>query len=199
MWSNGIARPIPRSKKSMQVKITRKINAEQRKKKNWDGLYKVFAPGSTIGKISPTTSVNKEPKRQEVRVRNSDIAKLRMRNERGLELGKYIDRRPKKSSRENMRAENQQSQKRLKKDLGSKKIKRNRNQPDDVSVISNGRSCISTSINVARALRMQIPKRNPKHDDAFQNRPDLTQTLHFSPSVPMAAPPTQPTTAGPSV
>ena len=40
---------------------------------------------------------------------------------------------------------------------------------------------ISTSSDVARALRMRIPKRNPKHDDAFLNRPDLTQILHFSP------------------
>ena len=45
---------------------------------------------------------------------------------------------------------------------------------------------------------MRIPKRNPKHDDAFINRPDLTQTLHFSPPVPLAAPPTQPITTEPS-
>ena len=45
---------------------------------------------------------------------------------------------------------------------------------------------------------MRIPKRNAKHDDAFTNRPDLTQILHFSPPVPPAAPPNNPSTAGPS-
>ena len=67
-----------------------------------------------------------------------------------------------------------------------------------MSVISSGRSCISTSSNVARALRMRIPKRNPKHDDAFLNRPESDQVLHFSPPFPIAAPPTQPDIAGPS-
>ena len=80
--------------------------------------------------------------------------------------------------------------------MGSKKIKRSKRQTDDVCQILSGRSCISTSNNVARALR--IPKRNPKHDDAFVNRPELTQILHFSPPVPIAAPPTQPDTAVPT-
>ena len=51
---------------------------------------------------------------------------------------------------------------------------------------------------MARALKLRIPKRNPKHDDAFINRPDLTQILHFSPPVALAAPPNNPSTAGPS-
>ena len=29
---------------------------------------------------------------------------------------------------------------------------------------------------------MRSLKRNPKHDEAFQNRADLTQNLHFSPA-----------------
>ena len=29
---------------------------------------------------------------------------------------------------------------------------------------------------------MRILKRNPEHDEAFQNQPDLTQNLHFSPA-----------------
>ena len=55
---------------------------------------------------------------------------------------------------------------------------------------------MSTSSNVARAFRMRFPKHNPH--DAFINKPDLTQILHFSPPVPLAAPPTQLITAGPS-
>ena len=45
---------------------------------------------------------------------------------------------------------------------------------------------------------MRIPQRNPKHDDAFANRPDLTQILHFSPLVPIAHPPHYLNVAGPS-
>ena len=42
---------------------------------------------------------------------------------------------------------------------------------------------------------MRIPKRNPKHDEAFLNRPDLTQILQFSPIAPQL---TTSNTAGPS-
>ena len=51
---------------------------------------------------------------------------------------------------------------------------------------------------MAQALKMRVSKRNPKHDDVFINRPDLTQILHFSPPVPLAAPLNNPSTAGPS-
>ena len=61
--------------------------------------------------------------------------------------------------------------------MGSKKIKRNRKQPGKISLISSGRSCISSSSNIARDLKMRIPKRNPKHDDAFLKKQDLTQIL----------------------
>ena len=96
MWSEGISRTVPRSERNMQVEITQKIHAAHRQKKNLDRLYEVLAPGSTVGKISPTTSVIKEPNRPEVRIPNSDIATFGTRNERDTELGVYIDRRPKK-------------------------------------------------------------------------------------------------------
>ena len=57
MLSEGISRPIPRSERSVQVKIARKIHATQRQKKNFHGLYEVLAPGSAVRKISPSTSV----------------------------------------------------------------------------------------------------------------------------------------------
>ena len=74
--SEGISRSIPCSERSIQVKLALKLHENQRQKKNLDGLDGVLAPGSTVCKVSPTTSVIKEPNRQEVRVRNSDIAKL---------------------------------------------------------------------------------------------------------------------------
>ena len=104
-----------------------------------------------------------------------------------------------KGTRKNIRTESHQTQKRrIRKDFGSKKTKRNRKQADDVSICSSGRSCISTSSNVARALKIRILKLSPKHDEALQNRQDLMQILHFSPPVPIAAPPTQTDIAGPS-
>ena len=199
IWSEGLARPIPCSERSVQVKIARKIHESQRQKKNLDVLYKDLAPGSTVGKISPTTSVIKEPNRQEERVRNSDIAKFGTKNERDTELAQYIEPRRKKISEKTLEQKITNHRRNLiRKDLGSKKIKRNKRPADNVSVISSCRSCISTASNVAQSLKKRIPKRNPKHDDAFTKRPDLTQILHFSPPLPLAAPPNNPSTAGPS-
>ena len=87
IWLEGLARPITCSKRSDQVKIALKIHAIQLQKKKLDGLYEILSPGSTVGKISPTTSVIKEPNRQKVRVRNSDIMKFGTENERDTELG----------------------------------------------------------------------------------------------------------------
>ena len=84
MRSKGISRPIPRSERSVQVKTAREIHAIQSQKTNLDGLYEVLAPGSTVGKISPTTRIIKERNRPEVCVRNSDIAQL------GLELKEIL-------------------------------------------------------------------------------------------------------------
>ena len=199
MWSEGIARPITRSKRSVQVTIARKVHAAQGQKKNLDGFYEILAPRSTVGKISRTKIVIKETNRPEICVKNSDIDKFATRNERYAELGQYIERRSKKVQEKTLEQKIVKHKKDLiRKDSGSKKIKRNRKQTDDVSVISSGRSCISTSSNVARALKMRIPKCNPKHDNLFINRPDLTQILHFNPPVPIVAPPTQPDTAIPS-
>ena len=143
----------------MQVKLARKIHENQRQKKNLDGLYEVLAPGSTVCKISPTTSVIKEPYKPEVRVRNSDIAKFGTRAERETDLVQYIERRPKKINEKILEQKIQQHKRDLfRKNTGEKKIKRNRKQTDDVSVVSSGRSCISTASNVARSLKMRVPK-----------------------------------------
>ena len=194
--SDAVCRPIPCSERSVQVKLARKLHDNQRQKKNLDGLYEVLAPGSTVCKVSPTTSVIKEPHKQEVRVRNSDIAKFGTRAERETELTQYIERRPKKINEKTLEQKIQKHKRDLiRKNTGDKKIKRNRRQTDDVSVVSSGRSCISTASNIARSLKMRIPKRNPKHDEAFLNRPDLTQILRFSPIAPQLA---TSNTAGPS-
>ena len=183
-----VYRAIPCSKCSVQVKLAHKIHENQRQKKNLDGLYEVLAPGSTVCKISPTTSVIKEPYKPEVRVRNSDIAKFGTRAERETELAQYIERRPKKINEKTLEQKIQQHKRDLfRKNTGEKKIKRNRTQTDDASVVSSGRSCISTASNIARSLKMRVPKRNPKYYEAFQYRPNLTQILNFSPIAPQVA------------
>ena len=194
--SEGVSRPIPCSERSVQVKLARKLHESQRQKKNRDGLYEVLAPGSTVCKVSPTTGVIKEPHKQEVRVRNSDIAKFGTRAERDTDLAQNIERRPKKITEQTIEHKIYKHKRDLiRKNTGDKKIKRNRRQSDDVSVVSSGRSCISSASNIARSLKMRIPKRNPKHDEAFLNRPDLTQILRFSP---IASQLTTSNTAGPS-
>ena len=198
IWSEWVGRPNPCSERSIQVKLARNVHDSQRQKKNLDGLYEVPAPGSTVCKVSPTTSVIKEPNRQEVRVRNSDIAKFGTKAERDLGLGRYIERRPKKTYKKTVEQQIVKHRRDLVRNLGDKKIRRNKRQADDISVVSSGRSCISTVSNVARSLKMGIPKSNPKHDDAFANRPNLTQILHFSPPVPIARLPHYPNVAGPS-
>ena len=194
--SEGVSRPIPCSERSVQVKLAHKLHKSQRQKKNLDGLYEVLAPGSTVCKVSPTTSVIKEPHKQEVRVRNSDIAKFGTRAESDTDLAQYIERRPKKINEQTIKHKIYKHKRDLiRKNTGDKKIKRNRRQSDDVSVVSSRRSCISSARNMARLLKMRIPKRNPKHDEAFHNRPDLTQILRFSPIAPQL---TLSNTAGPS-
>ena len=116
----------------------------------------MFDPGSTVCKISPTTSVIKEPSRQEVRLRNSDIAKFGTKAERDKDLGQYIERRPKEIYGKTVEQKIIKHRRDLvRMNLGDKKIKRNKKQADDLSVVSSGRSCISTASNVARSLKMK--------------------------------------------
>ena len=116
-----VYRAIPCSERSVQVKLTLKIHENQRQKKNLDGLYEVLAPGSTVCKISPTTSVIKEPYKPEVRVRNSDIAKFGTRAERETELTQYIERRPKKINEKTLEQKIQQHKRDLfRKNTGEK-------------------------------------------------------------------------------
>ena len=164
-----------------------------------DGLKEVLAPGSSVEKISQTTSVIRKRTRKEVHVRYLDLAKFGTRNEKETEHGQCFDGRPRKVKEKTLEQKIiNHKRDLLRKDLGSKNIKRNRKQSEDVSVIFLGHSSISTFRNVARALKIRIRKLNPKHDDAFQNRPDLTQLLHFRPPFSIVAPTTQPNTAGPS-
>ena len=99
--SEGNFRPISCSERRVQVKLARKLPENQRQKKILDGLYEVLAPGSTVFKVSPTTSVIKEPNRQEGRVRNSDIAKFGTRAERDTDYNAIYRKATEKNKRDN--------------------------------------------------------------------------------------------------
>ena len=191
LLSEGISWPISRNERSIQIKIVQKILAVYRQKKNLDGFYEVLAPGAWLDNQS-NHQCHKGAKKSEVCVHDSDIGKFGTKHEYDMDLGQYIDRRPKKIHEKTLEQKIDNHKKDLLRlNLGSKRIKRSRTQPDDIDVISSGRSCISTSYNVARALKMKILKRSPQHDEEFQNQPDLTHNF-------FAAPLTQPPTTGPS-
>ena len=84
--------PIQRSEKSLDIKLARKVS--KRSKRDPRGLWETLAPGSTVVRTSPTTTVLKEPGVPEVRVRNNDIAKFGTHAERNTELCQYAQRRP---------------------------------------------------------------------------------------------------------
>ena len=68
--------PIPRTEKSLNVKLARKLPNKKRAKRQLAGLYEVLQPGSFVTKSSPTTTIINEPGRSPVKVRDSDLAKL---------------------------------------------------------------------------------------------------------------------------
>ena len=177
------------------MKLARKIFENQRQKKNLDGLYEVLAPGNTVCNTSPTTSVIKEPNRQELRVQNSDIAKFGAKAERDTDLGLDIERRPKKDYEKAIEQKiNKHRRDVVRINTGDKKINRKRN--NQMTSASYHRAVIVFQL--CTFIKDEDPKRNPKHDNAFANRPDLTQFLYFSPLMPLAAPPNNPNIAGPS-
>ena len=82
----------PRAEKSLDIKLARKVS--KRSKRDLRGLWETLAPGSTVIRTSPTTTVIKEPGVPKVRVRNSDVAKFGTRAERNTDLWQYAQRRP---------------------------------------------------------------------------------------------------------
>ena len=90
-----ITNPIPRTEKSLNVKLARKLPDKKRAKRQLAGLYEVLKPGSFVAKSSPTTTtIINEPGRSPVKVRDSDLAKFGTKAERSTNLWAYAQRRP---------------------------------------------------------------------------------------------------------
>ena len=127
------------------------MHGKRRSKKNLEGLYEVLAPGSQILKVSPTTSTIKEPGKQVVTVRNSDIAKFGTQLERQTPLKVYADRRAPRSGEKVVEELIHSHIKEFtQKQKGDKKMKHRKREPS--SGVSSQRS------NISRAMRGRIPK-----------------------------------------
>ena len=73
---------IPRTEKSLSVKLARKLPNKKKAKRQLAGLYEVLKPRSFVTKSSPTTTIINEPGRSPVKVRDSDLAKFGTKAER---------------------------------------------------------------------------------------------------------------------
>ena len=161
-------RPIPLKERSVELNLARKIHGKRRSKKKLEGLYEVLAPGSHILKVSPTTSTIKEPGKQIVTVRNSDIAKFGTHQERQTPLKVYADRRgPRAGEKVVQELIHSHIKEFTRKQKGDKKMKHRKREPG--SGVSSQRS------NISRAMRGRVAKiaklrRNPKRSTSTRDQ-----------------------------
>ena len=101
---SSLCRPIPLSELAMQIKLAQKVYCERRSKENPEGRYEVIAPGSSILKVSPSTSTIKEPGKAIMTVSKSDFAKFDAQQERQTPLKVYADHREPRTSEKQVEA-----------------------------------------------------------------------------------------------
>ena len=165
--------PIPRTEKSLSVKLARKLPNKKRAKRQLAGLYEVLKPGSFVTKSSPTTTIINEPGRSPVKVRDSDLAKFGTKAERSTNLWMYAQRRPApyEQTTETKIAKHSNDLKRQKRG----EIKIRHRQRDTTSVVS------SVNSNVSRALTVRKPvKPQPKR----RRQTNLSETSDTAPTSP---------------
>ena len=151
-----LSNPIPRTEKSLSVKLARKITNKKRAKRQLAGLYEVLKPGSFVTKSSPTTTIINEPGRMPVKVRDSDLAMFGTKAERSTNLWTYAQRRPApyEQTTEIKIAKHNNDIKKQKR--GEIKI-RHRHR-DTTSVVSSVNSNVSRALTVRKPTKPQ-PKR----------------------------------------
>ena len=89
-----LCRPIQLSERAAQLKLARNVHGKRRSKKNLKSRYEVLTPGSTIIKVSlTTTSMINETEKAIVTVRNIDIAENGAQYKRQKPLKEYATRR----------------------------------------------------------------------------------------------------------
>ena len=142
--------PIPRSEQSLEIKLARKVS--KRSKRDLRGLWETLAPGSTVVRTSPTTTVIKEPGVPEVRVRNNDIAIFGTRAERNTDLWQYAQQRPLPYDKATEEKIAQHTKDPKKKYRGEMKIRHRPTQSDAASGVSSANS------NISKAMSSRKPK-----------------------------------------
>ena len=144
-------RSIPLKEHTVQINIARNKHPQKRSKKNLDGLYELWAPGSVVQKTDQYTSVIREPGKVVVTARNSDIAKFNTRDERKTKLMEYVNcRGPRiheKTTEAKMFSHIKESTLIQK---GDRKMKHRKRE--------TGSGVSSTKSNIARAMRVRMPK-----------------------------------------
>ena len=144
-------RPIPFKEHTLQLNIARRKHPNRCWKKNLDGLYEVLAPGSVVQNTDQYTSVFREPRKLEITVRNSDIAKFGTRDEQKTQLMEYVNRKWLRVHQKSTEAKNLSHTKEFTRiQKGDRKMKHR--QRDTGSRVSSNKS------NIARAMRVRMPK-----------------------------------------
>ena len=137
---------IPWSEKLLDLKLARKLT--KRSKRDLRGLWETLAPGSNVERTSDTTTVIKEPGVHEVRVRNSDIAKVGTRAERNTDIWQYAQLRPLPHEKTTEEKVSQHMRDLKKKYRGEINIRHRPTQSDAATGVSSANSNISKSMDV---------------------------------------------------
>ena len=179
--------PIPRTEKSLSVKLARKLPNKKRGKRQLAGLYQVLKPGSLVTKSSPTTIIINEPGRSPVKVRDSDLAKFGTKEEKSTNLWMYAQRRPAPYEQTTATKIAKHSNYLKRQKRGETKIRHR--QRDTTSVVS------SVNSNVSRALIVRKPvKPQPKlRRNTTLNEPSDTAMTSTQPLISIVPAPPAPT------
>ena len=159
--------PIPRSKKSLDLKLARKVT--KKSKRDLRGFRETLAPGSTVERTSDTTTVNKEPGVPDVRVRNSDIAKFGNRAERNTDIWQYAQRRPLPYEKTTAEKISQLMKDIKKKYRGEIKIRHRPTQSHAASGVSSANSKISRAMSSRKPKRPQAGEKRTRQSSTALN------------------------------
>ena len=178
--------PIPRTEKSLSVKLVRKLPNKKRARRQLAGLYEVLKPGSFVTKSSPTTTIINEPGQSPLKVRDSGLAKFGTKAERSTNLWMYAQRRPApyEQTTETKIARHSNDLKRQKRG----EIKILHRQRDTTSVVSSVNSIVSRALTVCKPVKPHIKC----HRNTNLNEPSDTAMTSTQPLISIVPAPAAP-------
>ena len=180
--------PILRTERSLELKLARKVS--KRSKKDLRGLWETLAPGSTVVRTSPTTTVIKESGVPEVKVRNSDLAMFRTPAELNADLWQFAQRclLPYDKTTEEKIAQHTKHLK--KKYRGEIKIRHRPTQSDVAYGISSANSNISKAISNRKPKKPQAGRNHPRQSSVTFNTSNASSVTASSVTSSTASPST---------